>query len=153
MPINLKGIFNAGAEKLIGTIGKAIDDIGTSKEEKEAAKLALQQEINRHVEAMQVSADKELELQFNDKSNARQREVEIAKVTGHADKMNWFLCAIVMGLLIFITVALVYVEIPLRNEHVFMLIIGEILGFAGGIFTYQFGSSLGSRLKDMRPKQ
>ena len=152
MGLNLKSIFSAGAEKLVTSVTSGLDSLITNKEEREAAKLLLQQEINRHTEAMTASADKELELQFQDKANARQREIEMAKVTGHADRMNWFLAAIVMGLLIFITIALVYIEIPLRNEHVFMLIIGEILGFAGGIFTYQFGSSIGSRLKDMKPR-
>ena len=94
-----------------------------------------------------------MRLQVQDVSNARQKEIELTKVLGHSDRMNWFLAIVVMALLIFITVSLSFSEIPVRNEHVFMLIIGEILGFAGGIFTYQFGSSMGSRIKDMINKR
>lgn len=148
----LNKIFAGGAKELIGTVGGVIDNLTMSKEEKEAAKLAIQQEINRHAEVMEAQAYKEVELQYQDKGNARSREIELAKITGHSDKVNWFLIGIIMALLVFITVSLTFIEIPLRNEHVFMLIIGEVLGFASGIFTYQFGSSLGSRLKDMRTK-
>jgi len=41
-------------------------------------------------------------------------------------------------------------EIPQRNEHLAMLIIGEVLGFVAGIYNYYYGSSMGSRIKDMR---
>ncbi len=152
MSFHLKDLFSRGTEKLVKTTGEVLDNLITNKEEREAAKLALQSEINRHEEAMSNQALKEQELQNADLSNARNREIEIAKVTGHGDKMNWFLAIIVMGLLIFLTIGLLFVEIPVRNEHVLILIIGEILGFAGGIYTYQFGSSFGSRLKDMVKK-
>ncbi len=152
MSFNLKDLFSRGTEKLVKTTGEVLDNLITNKEEREAAKLALQSEINRHEEAMSNQALKEQELQNADLNNARNREIEIAKVTGHGDKMNWFLAIIVMGLLIFLTIGLLFVEIPVRNEHVLILIIGEILGFAGGIYTYQFGSSFGSRLKDMVKK-
>ncbi len=36
-------IFSTGAKELVGTVGKVIDDLTTSKEEKEAAKLAFEQ--------------------------------------------------------------------------------------------------------------
>ena len=99
---------------------------------------------------MQAGADKELEAQLNNTKDARAAEVERMKILGRADYFQYFIGIIpVLGL-----PALVYYvmnnAIPERNEHLAMLIIGEVLGFVGAIYNYHYGSSVGSRLKDMR---
>lgn len=150
MGLNIKSIFSSGAEKLVTAVTSGLDSLITNKEEREAAKLAIQQEINRHVEVMQASADKELQVQFENTKDARQAEVERMKILGRADYFQYVIGIIpVLGL-----PALVYYvmnnSIPERNEHLAMLIIGEVLGFVGAIYNYHYGSSVGSRLKDMR---
>ena len=150
MPINLKSIFAGGAEKLIGTIGKAIDDIGTSKEEREAAKLALQQEINRHLEAMQASADKELEAQLNNTKDARAREVEFVKATGQADKMQIAVGVIIMVSFFAALIVIGFKAIPPGNEHIMINAVGILEGLVMSVAGYYYGSSLGSRIKDMK---
>ncbi len=150
MPINLKSIFSGGAEKLIGTIGKAIDDIGTSKEEREAAKLALQQEINRHLEAMQASADKELEAQLNNTKDARAREVEFVKATGQADKMQIAVGVIIMVSFFAALIVIGFKAIPPGNEHIMINAVGILEGLVMSVAGYYYGSSLGSRIKDQK---
>lgn len=142
-------LFSGGAKEIVDSVGGVIDNLTTSKEEKEAAKLALQQEINRHLESIQTNATKELEIQLQDKSSARGREVELAKVTGHSDYMNWMLAIVALGLLVYITVKLSSSEVPKANEHILINLIGIVEGCVLGIYSYQFGSSIGSRIKDM----
>lgn len=49
----LTGLFQSGAAKVVDSIGDALDKNITNKEEKEAAKLAVIQELNRHTEVTQ----------------------------------------------------------------------------------------------------
>lgn len=153
-----KFLSGKGLDAVLETVGDFVPGVAALDKLKDAVlgdpdtagKLS-QEEKERFLELYQLQVQ-ELDLILKDVANARTREIELAKVTGHSDRMNWFLCIVVMSLLVFITVVLSFWEIPVKNEHVLMLIIGEILGFAGGIFTYQFGSSIGSRIKDMIKK-
>lgn len=142
-------IFGTGAKEVIGSVERLVDNLHTSKEEKEILKLDLQKEINRHFEALQSNATKELELELSDKANARNREIEVAKATGRLDYMNYLLAIVALGLLIYITVKLSSSEIPKGNEHILINLIGIVEGCVLGIYSYQFGSSIGSRIKDM----
>lgn len=142
-------IFGTGAKEVVTSVGSVLDNLITTKAEKEAAKLEIEKEINRHFEALQSNATKELELELGDKANARNREIEVAKVTGHSDYMNWMLAIVALGLLVFITVRLSYANIPSANEHILINLIGIVEGCVLGIYSYQFGSSIGSRIKDM----
>lgn len=83
MSFDLKGIFKAGTEKVIAATGKALDDLITNKEEREAAKLALQAELNRHAEALANDSTKQLELVLSDKQSAR----EMFKVNSSLQKI------------------------------------------------------------------
>lgn len=150
MSLNLKSIFSSGAEKLVTAVTTGLDSLITNKEEREAAKLEIQKEINRHSETLEQNTLKELELLNANTSDARKAEVERMKILGRADYFQYFIGIIpILGLPGLIYYIMRY-EIPQRNEHLAMLIIGEILGFAGGIYNYHYGSSMGSRLKDMR---
>lgn len=150
MPNILSKIFSSGAKDLVGTVGNVIDNLVTSKEEKEAAKLAIAQEINRHSEALEANSIKEIELQNADRDSARRREMDITKTLGRADYFQYIIGLIpVLGLPALVYYVMMY-EIPQRNEHLAMLIIGEVLGFVASIYNYHYGSSMGSRIKDMK---
>jgi len=69
---SLKDIFSKGAEKLVTAVGNAFDQNFSSKEEKEAAKLALVQEVNRHTESLMNDATEQMRLVLSDKQNARE---------------------------------------------------------------------------------
>ena len=66
-------VFGGSAKEVITSVGGVLDNLITSKEEKEAAKLAVEQEINRHFEALQTNLLKEKELDVQDRSSARNR--------------------------------------------------------------------------------
>lgn len=148
MPLNLKSIFSAGAEKLVTAVGNAFDQNFSTKEEKDAAKLALQQEINRHFEAVMNDATKQTELENADRDGARNREAAFVKATGHHDYFQMFVGGTV--LIAFFT-ALVLVSlyaIPEKNEHIMINALGILEGAVLAVITYYYGSSLGSRNKD-----
>ena len=146
----LTKIFGGSATEVITSVGSVIDNLTTSKEEKEAAKLAIQVEVNRHMEALQNNLIKEKELDVQDRASARTRETDFVKATGRADYFQYFIGSLAVITTCVIIFILLFNEIPQKNEHVIMLFIGEILGIVTGIYSYHFGSSMGSRLKDMR---
>lgn len=82
----LTNILSGGAEKLIGTVGSVVDNLVTSKEEKEALKIELQKEINRHTEATAAEATKQMEAELKDVQDARDANVKIQE----SDKATWW---------------------------------------------------------------
>lgn len=91
-------------------------------------------------------------MEVQDRSNARTREVELAKATGHIDYMMYFLAFIGMGVFSFIVWHLVREAIPEANREIIIHVLGIIEGAVIGMYQYYWGSSAGSRVKDMRGK-
>jgi len=143
-------IFSTGAKEVVGTVGAVLDNLITSKEEKEAAKLAIEQEINRHMEALQDKVLKEKELENADRASARTREAEFVKATGHIDWLMWFLALAAIAIFAFLVWTLLKSEVPEKNEILVVHTLGIIEGIIVSLFSYYFGSSAGSRIKDMR---
>ena len=146
----LTKIFGGSATEVITSVGSVIDNLTTSKEEKEAAKLAIQVEVNRHMETLQNNLIKEKELDVQDRSSARTREAEFVKATGHADYFQYFIGGIAVITMVGIVIFILNKTIPDKNDHVVMLVIGELLGIVTAIYSFHYGSSQGSRLKDRK---
>lgn len=91
-------------------------------------------------------------LEVQDRDSARRREVDLAKIVGHSDYMVWFLSISLFAVFFFIIWHLVRESVPNENRELVTNIIGIIEGLMISIYTYYFGSSMGSRLKDMKPK-
>lgn len=68
----LTKIFAGKAKDIASDIFNGLDKVFTSKEEKLAAQLAAEQEVNRHIEAIIDQGNKELELVLGDKQSARE---------------------------------------------------------------------------------
>lgn len=81
----IKTLFSTGAKELIATTGKVLDDLIPNKVEREAAKLAVQQEINRHEEAILKQAADLEKAYLEDVANAR----EANKAIQESDKSSW----------------------------------------------------------------
>jgi hypothetical protein len=88
-------------------------------------------------------------LDTEDRHSARTREVELAKVVGHSDYMVWFLAIALMISFGFIVWHLIRDGVPNENRELVTNIVGIIEGLLISIYSYYFGSSMGSRLKDM----
>lgn len=145
-------IFGGKASEVVNSVGSVLDDLITSKEEREAAKLAIQQEVNKHFEQLQTNLIKEQELENADRASARNRESEFVKATGRADYFQYFIGGIAVVTMCGIVIWILTKPIPEKNDHVVMLVIGELLGIVAAIYSYHYGSSQGSRFKDMRVK-
>lgn len=78
-------VLSNGTSALIDNVGKVIDNLVTSKEEKETLKNALISEINRNKEVMGEQAIKESEVYLQDVSNARESNVSIQ----NSEKASW----------------------------------------------------------------
>lgn len=91
-----------------------------------------------------------LSLGVEDRSSARNREIELAKVVGHSDYMVWFLAVTLLVCFFFIVWHLIRDNVPHENRELVTNIVGIIEGLLISIYSYYFGSSMGSRIKDMK---
>lgn len=145
----LSKIFGGGAKEVIEGVGNVVDKFVTTKEEKEVLKIELQKEINRHVEALQANANKELETYLADTANARGMQVEALKQTDLFSKrfvyyFTTFWSLFSAGYLIGTT----FWEIPENNSHVVDTVLGFLLGTAIALmFSYFYGTSLKENLR------
>jgi hypothetical protein len=147
----LDKIFGGGAKALIGTVGQVVDKFVTTDAERAAAKLEMEKVINSHIEKMAELAIRENEVENADRDSARKREEAYIKSTGRADWFQHFVGAVVLICFVAVTVFLLNREVPERNNHIVVNLIGILEGAVIGIITYFYGSSRGSRIKDTKP--
>ena len=143
-------IFGGGAKEVIGAVGGVLDNLITNKEELANAKLEAEKEINRAFEAIQANATKQYEIEVQDRSNARTRESEFVKATGHIDYLMWFLAISAILIFGYMVYRVIDNSVPESNRELIFHIFGIVEGVLLSIFSYYFGSSAGSRIKDMR---
>lgn len=144
----IKKILSSGTKDVIGAVEKVLDQVITNKEELAQAKLEAEKEINRHFEAVQSALLKEKELDVQDRQTARNREAEFVKATGHIDYLMWFLA--IAGMIVLSYCLYVMTNSELENKELFIHFLGIIEGVVVSIYSYFFGSSAGSRIKDMK---
>lgn len=140
----LKNLFSGGTKELVDSVGGVLDNLITSKEEKEAAKSAVLAEVNRHLEAMQTNATKELELQFQDKANARGMQVEALKQNDlFSKRFVYYFTAFWSLFSALYLCGTTFLDIPEKNSHVVDTTLGFLLGTAIALmFSYFYGTSL-----------
>lgn len=107
--------------QVLQAVGALIDATTTSEKEKEEARMLL------------------LELQAEDRANARDREVRLAAATG---KHDWMQRAVGLTGLIAFIVTLVFAFVGDVDNEVLFHILGVVEGVAITIFGYYFGGSI-----------
>lgn len=78
-------------------------------------------------------------LEVQDVQNARQREIEVAKL-GKVDFMQPIVGIIGLGAFVFIIIFLAFRTVPESNRELFLHTVGIIEGVAIGIVGYYYGS-------------
>lgn len=146
----LNKIFGGSAEKIISSVGGVLDNLITNKEELAKAKLEAAKEVNRSIEAMEALAVKEYEIEVQDRTSARSREGEFVKATGHIDYLMWFLAIAAMLIFSYMVWSVINYKVQEDNRELIFHIFGIVEGVLLSIFSYYFGSSAGSRIKDMK---
>lgn len=159
----LKDLFSGGANTLVDSVGKVLDNVVTTKEEK----MQLENEIRKSEMQFQLDLKKlsleEQQMVLNDMSNARQREVQMLNAP-NTTKLNRNLMPMMALGTILIVLALFYVLIfspkVIQNDSkdIVMYILGVLSAVLTQIYSYYFGSSAGSAdkaktLASMQSKQ
>jgi hypothetical protein len=150
LPAILAKVFGDGGGKILDGVGKILDNVITNKEELETAKRETQKVVNQHIQEMYKLSNEQFKTEVEDRHSARGREAEFVKATGHIDYLMWALAIAGLGLLFFLIWHLVKTELPDKNKELIAHGIGIIEGVVISIYSYYFGSSAGSRIKDMK---
>ncbi len=148
----LQDLFSGGAGTLVDSVGKVLDNVITTKEEK----LQLENEIRKSEIQFQIDMKKlsneEQQMYLSDISSARQREAQVQTseyATQLAKNVSPYLA---LGTTL-ITLGLFYVLIfskqplPSDKKDIILYILGVLSATLTQIYSYYFGSSLGSAAK------
>ena len=139
----LDKIFGGSAGTVVEKIGNIADKFITTKQER----AEFDQKVQEALMAYEVKAQ---ELVNAEIASARSRETDFVKSTGHID---WMMTTVgIMVLLTFIGVVYFVAtqKMPEGSEHLLINAMGILEGLVLSVVGYYFGSSAGSRVKDMR---
>lgn len=100
------------------------------------------------LEALRAYEREMYSLEVQDRDSARKREGEFVKATGAGDPMMYFVGGVGLASFAYIIYVIVNINLPEENRELFIHAIGLVEGVALSIFTYYFGSSKGSDMKN-----
>ena len=148
----IQNLFSGGANTLVDSVGKVLDNVITTKEEK----MQLENEIKKSEMQFQLDlkrlSNEEQQMILGDISSARQREVQV-QTSEHATKLSKNVSPLLALGTVVITLALFYVLIfsPSTvvgdSKDIVMYILGVLSAILTQIYSYYFGSSAGSAAK------
>jgi len=142
-------IIDVAAEVATGDIGGAIDVVRDKLNESKIAE-ATKIELLRELELKRMEWTKEIyELEIRDRESARQREASLA-AAGQRDYFQYFVGFVGLVVFGYIVYFLTHQTVPYDNREIFIHLVGIVEGVIISIFGYYFGSSLGSKNKDLR---
>lgn len=151
MGLNLGSIFSGGASELIKSIGGVVDNLTTTKAEKEQLNIDLQKLVTAHEEKMTELANAELQTYLVDNQSARDSYTRIEE----SDKASWMSKNILPILAVVITIGffglLAYMfkyTVPKENERILDIMLGSLSTAWISVVGFFFGSSLSSHNKD-----
>lgn len=145
----LSQIFSKGASTLVDSVGKVLDNVITTKEEKqqldnEIVKAEMQYNLD-----MQKLSNEEKQLILGDMSSARQREVQMMSSENNT-RLNknlmpfMALGTIALVLALFFVLIFTPSVIKAESKDVIIYILGVLSAVLTQIYSYYFGSSAGS---------
>ena len=145
----LSQIFSKGASTLVDSVGKVLDNVITTKEEKGQIDIELQKSEQQFQMEMRKMDIQEQQAILGDVSSARSREVEIAK-SENATKLSkntlplMALGTIVLSFILFYVLIFSPALIPANSKDIVIYILGVLSGILAQVYSYYFGSSAGS---------
>ncbi|MDP2336752.1 MAG: hypothetical protein Q8N05_09935 [Bacteroidota bacterium] len=150
----IKDLFSSGANTLVDSVGKVLDNVITTKEEK----MQLENEIRKSEIQFQLDMKKlsneEQQMILGDISSARQREVKVLS-SEHATwwtKNTMHVLAIgttAITLLFFYILIFKPSSITTESRDIVLYILGVLSATLTQIYSYYFGSSAGSAAKSV----
>jgi hypothetical protein len=147
-------LFSSGAETLVDSVGKVLDNVVTTREEK----MQLDNEIRKsemqfQIEMRRLSID-ERKLIIEDTGNARNREIEISR-SENATKLSknvtpyLALGTVVLAFILFYIMIFKPDAISEKSKEIVLYILGILSAILVQVYSYYFGSSSGSAAKDL----
>lgn len=150
----LTNIFSGGAANLVEKVGKVLDDVITTKEEKGQLDNEIRKsEMQFQLEMQKLSVD-EKRMIIEDTSNARNREIQIAQ-SEHATKLSknitpyLALGTVILAFILFYILVFKPKTISDESKDVVMYILGVLSAILAQVYSYYFGSSSSSAAKDV----
>ncbi len=144
----LQNLFSGGAGSLVDSVGKVLDNVVTTKEEK----MQLENEIRKSEMQFQIDIKKlsneEQQMILGDISSARQRDIQVQNA--NTTKLNKNLMPILAFGTIVLVFSLFYILIfsPALihdgGKEIAMYLLGILSAVLTQIYSYYFGSSAGS---------
>ena len=141
-------VVGSSAGNLVESVANAADKFITTAAEKEAFKLELEKEVNRHNETMATLVTEETKAYLADTSNARDNNAKIQE----SDHASWLAKNVTYILAIVVTIGffslLAYMlkyAVPESNERIMDILLGALATAWVSIVSFFYGSSQGSR--------
>jgi hypothetical protein len=163
MPKFLDILLGKSDGKILEVVKDTFDELIFSKEEK--AKLEQENEEaqfrrdNIEREYLQKNVEnhlREFKLEIEDKNSARNREIEVVKInplkiSWLTSNLNSILATMTIFFIFVIFFFLFYTERDFRGsqKEMLLMILGSLISSLGLIYNYYFGSSSGSKDKDV----
>lgn len=148
----LKDLFSSGANTLVDSVGKVLDNVITTNEEKQQLDNEIRKsEMQFQLEMKKLSLE-EQQMVLGDMSNARSREVQMMSIENNTKLNRNLMPYMALGTIV-IVLSLFYVlifspsVIKAESRDIVMYILGVLSAVLTQIYSYYFGSSAGSAEK------
>jgi len=148
----LQDLFSGGASTLVDSVGRVLDNVVTTKEEK----MSLDNEIRKSEMQFQLDMQKlsneEQQMIIGDLNSARQREVQV-QTSEYATQLAKNVAPYLALGTTLITLTLFFVlifrpgNVPQESKEIILYILGVLSATLTQIYSYYFGSSAGSAAK------
>ncbi len=145
----IKDIFTGGVGDVIKNVSDVVDKFVMTRDEKEALKMALTAELNRHDEVLEAEITTRVQMEFNDLANARDMQIAALKQDDRFPKRYlYYLASFIVLSAVAFGIFIIYVPIPPDNLDMVELF-AHVFMFTGAVMVLQFffGSSAGSLKK------
>lgn len=153
----ISDIFSGGATALVDSVGKVLDNVITTKEEKQTLDIEEQKaEMQFKLDMSRLSLEQQQAI-LGDVQSARQREVQVL----NAPNASWFtkntihviaFGTVILAFILFYILIFAPDTISDKSKDVVLYILGIISAILVQIYSYYFGSSAGSAAKDVTIK-
>ena len=148
----LNDLFSSGANTLVNSVGKVLDNVITTKEEKQQLDNELvKAEMQYNIEMKKLSIE-EQQIIIGDLSNARARDIQV-QTSEQTTKLNKnlmpFLAIGTIVLVFSLFYVLIFAPSTIQGEgkEIVMYLLGILSAVLTQIYSYYFGSSAGSAEK------
>ena len=148
LPGFLTKVFGGKVAEITDSITGGLDKLFTSKEEKLAAELKIQEALSGHLEKMEALAQSEVDMYLKDTQDARSNFTKIQESTNASWLAKNILPVLAVGVTLGFFGLLGYMlkfQVPKDNERIMDILLGSLGTAWISIIGYFFGSSAGSK--------